>query len=98
MPADTYRTISSTSVTVVTLPPADQRGARRGRGWTDGRTGGPRWRRRPDPEEGFPVSLDDLLRAGLLLLAGLGAGVVGYTAGLASLVSFPVLLALGVPP
>jgi uncharacterized membrane protein YfcA len=44
------------------------------------------------------VSADDLLRAGVLLLAGVGSGVVGYAAGLASLVSFPVLLALGVPP
>ncbi|GAA1433352.1 sulfite exporter TauE/SafE family protein [Microlunatus lacustris] len=44
------------------------------------------------------MSPDDLLRAGLLLLAGVGSGIVGYAAGLASLVSFPVLLALGVPP
>jgi uncharacterized membrane protein YfcA len=44
------------------------------------------------------VSHDDLLRAVLLLLAGVGSGIVGYAAGLASLVSFPVLLALGVPP
>ena len=34
---------------------------------------------------------------GLLLLAGVGAGVVGYGAGLASLVSFPTLLTLGLP-
>ncbi|SDS22963.1 hypothetical protein SAMN04488543_1327 [Friedmanniella luteola] len=44
------------------------------------------------------MSSDDLLRAALLLLAGVGSGIVGYAAGLASLVSFPVLLALGVPP
>ena len=44
------------------------------------------------------VSPDDVLRAAVLLLAGIGSGVVGYAAGLASLVSFPVLLALGVPP
>ncbi len=44
------------------------------------------------------MSPDDLLRAGVLLLAGIGSGIVGYAAGLASLVSFPVLLALGVPP
>jgi uncharacterized protein len=34
----------------------------------------------------------------LLLLAGVAAGLVGFVAGLASLVSYPVLLALGVPP
>lgn len=35
---------------------------------------------------------------GWLLLAGVGAGVVGYSAGLASLVSYPALLAVGLPP
>ena len=35
---------------------------------------------------------------GLLLLAGVGAGVVGSTAGLASLVSYPALLVVGLPP
>ncbi len=44
------------------------------------------------------MSADDLARFGLLVLAGLGSGIVGYAAGLASLVSFPVLLALGIPP
>ncbi|RJQ87827.1 sulfite exporter TauE/SafE family protein [Amycolatopsis panacis] len=34
----------------------------------------------------------------LLVLAGLGAGLVGATAGLASLVSYPALLAAGLPP
>ena len=34
----------------------------------------------------------------LLLLAGVGAGLVGFVTGLASLVSYPVLLALGVSP
>lgn len=34
----------------------------------------------------------------LLLLAGVVAGVVGSTAGLASLVSYPALLAVGLPP
>ncbi|WP_434533157.1 sulfite exporter TauE/SafE family protein [Amycolatopsis carbonis] len=34
----------------------------------------------------------------LLLLAGAGAGLVGATAGLASLVSYPALLAAGMPP
>jgi uncharacterized membrane protein YfcA len=34
----------------------------------------------------------------LLLLAGAGAGLVGATAGLASLVSYPALLAAGIPP
>ena len=43
------------------------------------------------------MSTDDLVRFAVLLLAGLGSGIVGYAAGLASLVSFPVLLALGVP-
>lgn len=41
---------------------------------------------------------DSLLRAGLLVLTGVGSGIVGYGAGLASLVSFPALLALGLPP
>jgi len=36
--------------------------------------------------------------AGLLLLAGVAAGVVGSTAGLASLVSYPALLLVGLPP
>lgn len=34
----------------------------------------------------------------LLALAGVGAGVVGSTAGLASLVSYPALLLIGLPP
>ncbi len=34
----------------------------------------------------------------LLFVAGIGAGVIGSTAGLASLVSYPVLLAFGLPP
>ncbi len=34
----------------------------------------------------------------LLLVAGVGAGVTGSTAGLASLVSYPALLAVGLPP
>jgi uncharacterized membrane protein YfcA len=34
----------------------------------------------------------------LLVLAGAGAGLVGATAGLASLVSYPALLAAGLPP
>lgn len=34
----------------------------------------------------------------LLLLAGVGAGLVGTVAGLASLVSYPALLAVGLPP
>lgn len=40
----------------------------------------------------------DWMETAVLLLAGVGAGVVGFGAGLASLVSFPTLLALGVPP
>jgi uncharacterized protein len=34
----------------------------------------------------------------LLVLAGIGAGLVGSVAGLASLISYPALLAAGVPP
>jgi uncharacterized membrane protein YfcA len=36
--------------------------------------------------------------AALLVLAGVGAGLVGSVAGLASLVSYPALLAAGLPP
>lgn len=35
---------------------------------------------------------------GLLVLAGVGAGLTGSVAGLASLISYPALLAAGVPP
>jgi uncharacterized protein len=35
---------------------------------------------------------------GLLVLAGVGAGLVGSVAGLASLISYPALLATGIPP
>ena len=41
------------------------------------------------------VSAAELL---LLVLAGLGAGLVGSIAGLASLISYPALLAIGLPP
>jgi len=41
------------------------------------------------------VSAAELL---LLVLAGLGVGLVGSIAGLASLISYPVLLAIGLPP
>jgi hypothetical protein len=41
------------------------------------------------------VSAAELL---LLVIAGLGAGLVGSIAGLASLISYPVLLAIGLPP
>lgn len=34
----------------------------------------------------------------LLLAAGVGSGLIGYLTGLASLVSYPVLLAVGLPP
>lgn len=34
----------------------------------------------------------------ILFVAGLGTGIVGYLMGLASLVSYPVLLAMGLPP
>ncbi|HEU5241150.1 MAG TPA: TSUP family transporter, partial [Ornithinibacter sp.] len=33
-----------------------------------------------------------------LALAGFGAGLIGSTAGLASLVSYPALLVVGLPP
>ncbi|SDP13901.1 hypothetical protein SAMN04515671_3026 [Nakamurella panacisegetis] len=36
--------------------------------------------------------------AAMLLAAGFGAGITGSTAGLASLISYPALLALGLPP
>jgi len=39
-----------------------------------------------------------LLEFGLLVLAGIGAGLTGSIAGLASLVSYPALLATGLPP
>jgi uncharacterized membrane protein YfcA len=38
------------------------------------------------------------LEFGLLVLAGVGAGLIGSIAGLASLVSYPALLATGIPP
>ena len=41
------------------------------------------------------MNLGDL---GLLALAGVGAGAIGSTAGLASLVSYPALLLVGLPP
>ena len=34
----------------------------------------------------------------LLVLAGIGAGLIGSVAGLASLISYPALLATGIPP
>ncbi len=37
-------------------------------------------------------------QATLLALAGVGAGITGSTAGLASLISYPALLAIGLPP
>ncbi|MGH3384791.1 MAG: sulfite exporter TauE/SafE family protein [Nocardioidaceae bacterium] len=40
----------------------------------------------------------DLSTAAFLLLAGLGGGLIGSTAGLASLISYPALLAVGLPP
>jgi uncharacterized protein len=39
-----------------------------------------------------------VLEFGLLVLAGLGAGLIGSIAGLASMISYPALLALGIPP
>ncbi len=40
----------------------------------------------------------DWISIGLLVLAGLASGLVGYAAGLASLFSYPALLAVGLPP
>jgi uncharacterized membrane protein YfcA len=39
-----------------------------------------------------------VLEFGLLVVAGVGAGLVGSIAGLASLISYPALLATGLPP
>lgn len=39
-----------------------------------------------------------LLEFGLLVVAGYFAGLVGFVTGLASLVSYPALLAIGIPP
>jgi hypothetical protein len=39
-----------------------------------------------------------VLEFGFLVLAGIGAGLTGSIAGLASLVSYPALLATGIPP
>lgn len=44
------------------------------------------------------VPTPDLITMFLLVLAGVLTGIVGYGAGLASLVSFPALLAAGLPP
>ncbi len=50
----------------------------------------------PVPVGRFPaMSWSDVV---LLVLAGVGAGLAGSMAGLASLVSFPALLAVGLPP
>jgi uncharacterized membrane protein YfcA len=38
------------------------------------------------------------LEFGFLVLAGVGAGLTGSIAGLASLISYPALLAVGIPP
>jgi uncharacterized membrane protein YfcA len=39
-----------------------------------------------------------VLEFGFLVLAGVGAGLTGSIAGLASLISYPALLAVGIPP
>src|SRR5829696_672605 len=44
---------------------------------------------------GKPVSVWEF---GLLVLAGMGSGLIGSIAGLASLISYPALLAAGLPP
>lgn len=40
----------------------------------------------------------NVLEFGLLVGAGFGAGLIGYVTGLASVVSYPALLAVGLPP
>lgn len=40
----------------------------------------------------------DIADFGLLILAGFGAGLIGYITGMASVVSYPALLAVGLPP
>lgn len=45
-----------------------------------------------------PPSLETLPAYGLLLLAGMGAGALNAVAGGGTLISFPVLMAVGVPP
>ena len=47
---------------------------------------------------GIVGARDPVLTFGLLLLAGVGAGLTGSIAGLASLVSYPALLASGLSP
>ena len=49
----------------------------------------------PRPIASGPMTAGEFV---LLLGAGVGAGVCGSTAGLASLVSYPVLLLIGLPP
>lgn len=41
------------------------------------------------------VSITTLL---LVLVAGIGAGFIGYAVGASSLISYPALLAFGIPP
>ena len=40
----------------------------------------------------------DLLRAALVLVAGMAAGTINAAVGSGSLITFPTLLALGIPP
>nr|WP_236036762.1 sulfite exporter TauE/SafE family protein [Bifidobacterium simiiventris] len=54
---------------------------------------GRKYRRRAAVVAGFSI-----LTLLLILLAGVGAGFVGYAVGASSLVSYPALLALGIPP
>src|ERR1039458_7816297 len=68
--------------------------------WSSDRTGTPRCGRRHGPGPGGMcfgrgVTVPDLL---LLLVTGIAAGIVSTVASLASVVSYPVLLALGLPP
>lgn len=51
--------------------------------------------RRAGRGQNGPVTVPAFL---LVLLAGVGSGLVGYLTGLASLVSYPALLAAGLPP
>ncbi|QHO90573.1 sulfite exporter TauE/SafE family protein [Actinomyces sp. 432] len=44
------------------------------------------------------TAMSPVIAYALLFLAGVAAGIVGYLVGMASLVSYPAMLALGVPP
>lgn len=51
-----------------------------------------------DKDTGNDCGLFPITSLLLILLAGIGAGFVGYAVGASSLVSYPALLAFGIPP